>query len=80
MQCTEPGFELTTLTSHNLSRPLFQFLLNSDDFKSCDLVRIHHFSAISILKEVQNFIANRSIEEMVVDSYPDINRGVIEDE
>jgi len=59
-----------------------QLLLNSEDFKSCDLVRIHHFSAIKILKEVQDFIANRninlltqdsdsSIEQRVVDSYPD---------
>ncbi len=43
-----------------------QFLLNSDDFKACDLVRVHHFSAIGILKEVQNFIASRSAELVAI--------------
>ena len=56
------------------------YTLDDSSFVGCDLIRAHHFSAIGILKEVVAFIANRSIEEMVVDSYPDINRGVIEDE
>ena len=86
---SQKGFDLKSIASdYKKLEEIFiasewsadQFLLNSDDFKSCDLVRIHHFSAISILKEVQNFIANRSIEEMGLDSYHDINRGIIEDE
>ena len=56
------------------------YTLDDSSFVGCDLIRAHHFSAIGILKEVVAFIANRSIEEMVVDSYPDINRGIIEDE
>ena len=108
------GFDLKSIASdYKLLEQIFiasewsadQFLLNSDDFKACDLVRIHHFSAIGILKEVQTFIANRqlqesqrgddrTIEERVVDSYPDedtayeiiskgyeiISKGIIDNE
>ena len=66
------GFDLKTIASdYDLLEKIFiasewsadQFLLNSDDFKACDLVRIHHFSAMGILKEVQSYILNRQIKD-----------------
>lgn len=69
------GFDLKTIASdYKLLEQIFiasewsadQFLLNSDDFKACDLVRMHHFSAIGILKEVQVFIAERNIAKEIL--------------
>ena len=66
------GFDLKTIASdYDLLEKIFiasewsadQFLLNSDDFKACDLVRIHHFSAMGILKEVQSYIAERGLNQ-----------------
>jgi hypothetical protein len=42
-----------------------QVLLDADGFKGCDLVRVHHFSAIAILKEVEVYRANRKLEEVL---------------
>lgn len=40
-----------------------QVLLDSDNFKGCELVQIHRFSAITILKEVEIYRANKLIAE-----------------
>ena len=86
---SQKGFDLKSIASdYKKLEEIFianhwevtDYTLDDSSFVGCDLIRAHHFSAIGILKEVVAFIANRSIEEMVVDSYPDINRGVIEDE
>ena len=86
---SQKGFDLKSIASdYKKLEQIFianhwevtDYTLDDSSFVGCDLIRAHHFSAIGILKEVVAFIANRSIEEMVVDSYPDINRGVIEDE
>jgi hypothetical protein len=94
------GFDLKTIASdYKLLEQIFiasewsadQFLLNSDDFKACNLVRVHHFSAIRILKEVQAFIAKRSNPlPMGVNAardipdedtaYEIISKGIIDDE
>ena len=55
-----------------------QFLLNSDHFKACDLVRVHHFSAIGILKEVQAFIANRQLADLIAQGNKEVNESVVE--
>lgn len=53
------------------------YTLDDSSFEGCDLVKLHHFSAIGILKEVVQFITMRdlvthgTIEQRVVDSYTD---------
>ena len=77
------GFDLKTIASdYDLLEQIFiakhweatNLVLDDSSFVGCDLVRIHHFSAIGILKEVVAFIGNRqdkTIEQRIVDSYPD---------
>ena len=80
---SQKGFDLKTIASdYKKLEEIFiashwevsNLILDDSSFVGCDLIRIHHFSAIGILKEVVAFIANksdRSIESRVVDSYPE---------
>jgi hypothetical protein len=65
---SQKGIDLKAIASdYNLLEQIFiskrwrvdedgdQVLLDGDTFKGCDLVQIHRFSAIKILKEVESF-------------------------
>jgi hypothetical protein len=67
---SQKGFDLKTIASdYKLLEQIFiakhwevtNYILDDSSFVGCDLIRIHHFSAIGILKEVVAFIANRNI-------------------
>lgn len=84
---SQKGFDLKSIASdYKKLEELFiasewsadQFLLNSDHFKACDLVRVHHFSAIGILKEVQAFIANRQLTDLIAQGDKEANKSMVE--
>jgi hypothetical protein len=82
------GFDLKSIASdYKLLEQIFiakhwevtNYILDDSSFVGCDLIRIHHFSAIGVLKEVVAFIANRqSIEIEEVDSEWQIDSTIIE--